>query len=50
MIPYDPRKPMDPSGIRIGTPASTTRGMKEPEMKKIASVFTKTIKALQEIK
>jgi len=34
-IPYDPRPPYDPSGIRLGTPALTTRGMKEKEMKKI---------------
>ena len=35
-VPYDPRPSFDPSGIRLGTPALTTRGMKEKEMKKIA--------------
>ena len=35
-IPNDPRKPWDPSGIRIGTPALTTRGMKEAEMVKVS--------------
>lgn len=35
-IPYDTRAPMDPSGLRLGTAAVTTRGMQEEEMKKIA--------------
>ncbi|MEK7171341.1 MAG: serine hydroxymethyltransferase [Patescibacteria group bacterium] len=35
-VPYDPRSPFDPSGIRFGTPAMTTRGMKETEMRQVA--------------
>ncbi len=37
MIPYDQRKPLDPSGIRLGTAALTTRGMKADEMKKVGA-------------
>lgn len=43
-IPYDTRPPTDPSGIRIGTAAETTRGAKEKDMKKLAA---RIVKALQ---
>ena len=43
-IPYDPAKPMIASGIRIGTPAITTRGMKENEVTKIANWIIKVLK------
>ncbi|MDQ5952342.1 MAG: glycine hydroxymethyltransferase [Patescibacteria group bacterium] len=43
MIPDDPRPPMDPSGIRLGTPAITTRGLKEADMKKVADWIDQAI-------
>lgn len=43
-IPRDPEKPNISSGIRIGTPAVTTRGMKEEEMKKIAAIIDLTLR------
>lgn len=43
-IPHDPRKPFDPSGIRLGTPALTTRGMKEAEMKLVAGFIDRAIR------
>lgn len=43
-IPYDPEKPWIASGVRIGTPAATTRGFKEPEMKQIAKLISWAIK------
>lgn len=43
LIPFDPASPMVTSGLRIGTPAVTSRGMKEPEMKMIAEVINEAI-------
>ena len=45
MIPFDPEKPMVTSGVRIGTPAVTTRGMKEPEMLRIADFIERAVAA-----
>jgi glycine hydroxymethyltransferase len=45
MIPYDERKPMDPSGIRLGTPALTTRGMGVAEMKSVGQWILEALKS-----
>ena len=42
-IPFDTRSPFDPSGIRLGTPALTTRGMKEDEMKEVGSLISRAL-------
>ena len=39
MIPFDPEKPVNASGVRVGTPAVTTRGMKEPEMAEVGRLI-----------
>ena len=44
-IPYDPNPPMVASGIRIGTPALTTRGMKEPEMERVGDFIAEVLRA-----
>jgi glycine hydroxymethyltransferase len=46
-VPYDPMPPFYPSGIRLGTPAITTRGMKEKEMKKVAMWIHEAIEAVK---
>ncbi len=43
MVPYDTRPPMNPSWIRVGTPAATTRGMWIEQMKEIADIFSLTV-------
>jgi len=49
-IPYEPASPFNPSGLRLGTPAITTRGMKEPEMKVIGKAIAKVIDNYQDKK
>jgi len=53
MLPYDERKPNDPSGVRLGAATLTTRGMKEKEMKIVAELISATLlgeKSIKEIK
>jgi glycine hydroxymethyltransferase len=44
-VPFDPRKPFSPSGIRLGTPAITSRGMKEAEMAHVARFIDEAVEA-----
>lgn len=48
IIPDDPNPPLRPSGIRLGTPAATTRGMKEDEMRRIAGWIVKALRNYQD--
>ncbi len=47
-IPFDPEPPFNPSGIRLGTPAVTTRGMREREMKEIAEMIAEVVEKKDE--
>ncbi|RLF28729.1 MAG: serine hydroxymethyltransferase, partial [Thermoplasmata archaeon] len=49
-IPFDPQKPFITSGIRIGTPAVTTRGMKEDEMREIARMIHRVLTNIEDEK
>ena len=44
-IPYDKRSPFDPSGIRLGTPSITSRGMKAKDMKVVGDLIIRTVKS-----
>jgi glycine hydroxymethyltransferase len=44
-VPYDPRKPFDPSGLRLGTPALTTRGLTEAQMPQVAAWISAAVDA-----
>ncbi len=48
-VPFDPNPPMYPSGIRLGTPAITSRGMREKEMRKVAAWISTVIKSVENI-
>ena len=47
MVPFDPQKPWVASGIRIGTPAVTTRGMKEKDMEVIAEMMDRVLSDIE---
>jgi glycine hydroxymethyltransferase len=45
-IPFDVNPPLNPSGIRLGSPAVTTRGFREPEMREVASLIAEVLSNL----
>lgn len=45
MLPFDAKSPMDPSGIRLGTPALTTRGLGVEEVKELAGIIDRALSA-----
>lgn len=49
LVPFDPRKPMITSGIRVGTPAVTTRGMKEPEMARVVDFVERVLENPEDV-
>jgi glycine hydroxymethyltransferase len=42
-IPFDTNPPLNPSGMRFGSPAMTTRGFREPEMREVATLITRVL-------